>query len=196
MYYVSNGAIARAGDDRTEDAGGDAGTQRGRFDGTRRADQRAQHPIEAPLACKLGSPTLGQAVVNAGPSVLERLERRGGGQFSAAYGEPQAVTRHRIDEAGRIPREQQTIDGSAGSLDRQRSEHDGRMRETRVGKPKAQVCIARKLMSQQRDRIAQRGVTRPGWLDNAHVRQAAGHRRHADVAAAADVHFAKRRPAR
>ena len=64
--------------------------------------------------------------------------------------------------------------------------------ETRVGKPVAQVWIAGKLVLQQRGPIAQRGVTRLRRPDDAHVRQAARHGRHADVAAAADVHLTER----
>jgi hypothetical protein len=112
--------------------------QRGRFDGTQRSDQRAQS-IEAPrLQTQLSDATT-ETVVNADPSVLKtpRAPRRPVPRRVRRT----TVTRHRIDEMAASP-QQETIDGGAGSLDRQRPSIRW-MRETRVGKPRAQISIAR-----------------------------------------------------
>ena len=84
----------------------------------------------------------------------------------------------------------------AARVDGERAEHDRRVHEPRVGEPVAQERIARQLRAKRRGRIAQRRVAGGGRLDEADVRQGAGHRRHTDVASAADVHLAERLPIR
>src|SRR5207253_11407567 len=86
LLAISNGAIARMGDHRTQDAGRYPGTQRRRLHRTWRSDQPAQNAIEAPLSGELGSPPLGQAMMNASPAVFKRVERRAGRQLGAPYG--------------------------------------------------------------------------------------------------------------
>ena len=51
-------------------------------------------------------PANGKPLVDAGPSVLERLASRRGREFGAVNREPEAVAGHRIDEAGGVAGEQ------------------------------------------------------------------------------------------
>ena len=61
------------------------------------------------------------------PGILERGERRVGGELGAAHREAQAVAGHRIDEAGGVAGEEQTGHAGRTGVDRERAE-DGRVR--------------------------------------------------------------------
>ena len=125
----------------------------------------------------------------------ERIERGARGQLGAAHRESQAVTGHRIDEAGGVARQEQAGQLRAANLDGQRSQHNRRMREPGAREPIAQQRVAGQLRREQRCRIAKRLVARARRLDETHVGEAAGDRGHADVAPEPDVHFAQRRQA-
>ena len=56
---------------------------------------------------------VGERCVDTGPAVFERSKGSESGQFAAANREPQAVAGHRIDEAGGVAGEQQTVDSGA-----------------------------------------------------------------------------------
>ena len=56
-------------------------------------------------------------------------------------GEAQAVAGHRIDEPGRVAREQQAVDRGVADVNGERSEHDGRADEPGAGGAVAQQRI-------------------------------------------------------
>ncbi len=73
-----------------------------------------------------------------------------GRQFSAVNREAQSVAGHRIDEAGRVAREQQAVDRGIPDVDGERSKHDGRTDEPGVGGAIAQQRIVGERAGQQR----------------------------------------------
>src|SRR6476469_9393360 len=88
----------------------DDGADRGRGNRRRRADDRAQQTVEAPLRRKLAPPRRVEAGVHAAPTQLQRLERRDRRQLAAADREAQAITRHRVHEAAGVAREDYPVD--------------------------------------------------------------------------------------
>lgn len=67
--------------------------------------------------------------------MLEPIEGRGSRKLAAAEGEPQAVTRHRVDEAGRIAGQQQARTAGRPPIDGERAESD--RRESKCGGARA-----------------------------------------------------------
>ena len=55
--------------------------------------------------------------MHATPAVFERLQSRGGRQFSAVGREAQAVAGHRIDESRGVAGEQETVDRRVADID-------------------------------------------------------------------------------
>ena len=109
------------------------------------ADQRAQRAVEPPLRRELARRRARQPLRARRPAVLERLERRLGGELAAAHREPQAVAGHRIDEAGRVAGEQQPVDGARRRRRPPADRARRARRRARAGKPLAQHRIARQL---------------------------------------------------
>ena len=132
----------------------------------------------------------GQARVDAAPAVCERVERGRRGQLAAVNREAQAVAGHRIDEAGRVAGEQQTVDRGRRDVDGERPEDDGRHGEAGGGGAVGEQRVARKFAKQERGRVGELGVSGAGRSDEADVGQPTRHRRDADVVIATDVHLA------
>ena len=127
--------------------------------------------------------------------MLERAQRRGGGQLAAADREAQAVAGHRIDEPGRVAGEQQPVDrGAASTSTASGPSTTGGPREPRVGE-RGRAAADRARSSRASSAAGSRSSASPGrdGLDEADVGQAAGNRRDADVPPAPDVHLAERR---
>ena len=103
--------------------------------------------------------------------MFERLERGARRELGSANGEAQPVARHRIDEAGGIAGEEQTVEPAVADFDGQRSEDDGRADQPRARKSIAKHGIARQLAEQRRARIAEaRSPGRQGFTRHTLVR--------------------------
>ncbi len=98
--------------------------------------------------------------MDARPAVRERVEGGGGGELAAADREAQSVAGHRIDEAGGVAGEQQTVDRRGRDVDRERPEHDRRGDEARAGRAVAKQPVARQLARKERGRVRERRVSR------------------------------------
>ena len=75
------------------------------------------------------------------PAILERGERRVGGELGAAHREAQAVAGHRIDEAGGVAGEQQPGHAGRAGVDRERAEDRRRGDAARARGPRAEHGI-------------------------------------------------------
>ena len=193
---VTPGRNRRRGDERSQDRWQIPCAGRRQTHGDRRADQAAQRAVESPLGAELPAAPRREPIVDAGPAVRERAKRGLRGEFAAADGEAQAVAGHRIDEAGGVAGEQQASaaarraasTASGPSTDRRATSRARAKRSRSSGSPPARSCTRR---ADRADRLAARG-----GLHQTDVGQPVGHRRHADVAAAPDVHLAELRHAR
>ena len=116
-------AVSRRADHPSKDTRQQASGQRTAVNDLGTRDEEPQRAIESPLRSELAASRVGQPVVDATPAMGQRFERRAGGQGAPADGEPQAVTRHRIDEPGRVAGDEEAIDPLRRGIDRQRSEN-------------------------------------------------------------------------
>src|SRR5207248_749411 len=115
----------------------------------------AECSIEPPLRIELARAARGVTRVERRPAVLERFERGGRRELTAANREAQAVAGHRIDEARGVAGEQQSRNTAALGVDGKRTENRRRIDQTRVRKALPQQRITIELATQQRGRIAQ-----------------------------------------
>src|SRR5262249_43798571 len=184
-------AVAGPRDDGAQHRGCDARAEGGGVDGARRRNERAQRAIEPHLAGERASAPAGERGVHAGPAVRQRMERRFGGQVAAPGRDPQAVGGHRIDEAGGVAGEEESVERSAARVDGQRSEDGGRRGERGVRKAIGEQRVRGKTTSENRGRIAELRVAGARWADETDISEIPGYVRDADVAIPAHVHLTK-----
>ena len=99
----------------------------------RRTHNTSQRAIESILRRKFLTTPRREARVYAWPSVGEDVQRRFRSELAAADREPQSIAGHRIDEPGRIPRQQQSVGRRrVGRINRQRADDGRRRDETRA----------------------------------------------------------------
>ncbi len=117
--------------------------------------------VEPPLGGELAASPLGERRVDAGPAVLERREGGFGGQFAAAHGEAEPVAGHRIDEAGGVARDQQSVDRPRPGVHGERAEDGRRLHGARAGESVAQQVDRRRFRG-RRARPDRRAAESPG----------------------------------
>src|SRR5580765_1906701 len=128
-----------------------------------------------------------ESSVHAAPAMLKGVESRLRGQLATAHRKPHPVARHRIDESGRIPSEEQAIDLLSAHVDSERAQDDRRSNQAGARETVRQARISGELASQQRLGIAKFAGRRLPRLDQTDVSEIARDRGHTDVAAATDV---------
>ena len=142
------------------------------------------------FAPKARARALGEPGGRVDPGILERGERRVGGELGAAHREAQAVAGHRIDEAGGVAGEQQAGHAGRAGVDGERAEDRRRGDPARARGTRAEHGVRGDVPLEQPRRIREALARR---RDQADVGQAGvAERRDADVVRPAHVHLPHR----
>ena len=140
---VSHEQITGKANHATEERWPHLRRHRGRRDARRRRDERSQRAIEAPLRLKSAAPARGELemrAVDRQRSVEHFLHDRRG-ELRARQREAQAIAGHRIDEAGRVTRQEQSRLARRRRIHGHRTEHCRRRDRARVGEARGQFRI-------------------------------------------------------